>query len=148
MREIKQSEIKDDPKKMWNEFVDILAVEEFEEGETIIRDASLAFRYDCELQNGGHYIFFENTGIKHASDVMNALELIGAEKQKKVFKEALDVWKSKERKPIENPEDLVTEALEGEFADLDSEYYECLPDIPHYLEAYLEKHKEEIFKFV
>lgn len=147
MRTIKLSDLANDVNLLWNEFVDILAMEEYQENEIIIKDASLAFWYDSELQNGGHLQYFENRGIDDSEDTANALKKIGAEKQKKVFEKALKIWKAKIRKPIEEIEEYVLEALEGEFEELDSEYYECSPDMNNYLEKYLEKNKNIFFKF-
>jgi hypothetical protein len=53
MRDLKQTDIDSDPNLLWNEFVDIIAMLDFDESETNIEIASLCFWYDSELQNGG-----------------------------------------------------------------------------------------------
>jgi hypothetical protein len=147
LRNVKNSDIKREPYLLWNEYVDILAMEEFEPGELKLRDASLVFWYDSELQNGGHLQYFENRGTDDAQDTISALVNIGAVHQKDIFEKALKLWSSKERMPIEEVDEYVSQALDGEFDDLDSEYYECLPDMNSYLEKYLERYKDEFFRF-
>jgi hypothetical protein len=100
MRNIGNSDIKKDPSLLWNEYVDILAMEEYEPGEIKLRDASLVFWYDSELQNGGHLQYFENRGTDDAPDTISALVNIGAVHQKNVFEKALKLWRSKERMSI------------------------------------------------
>ena len=147
MRTLKKSDLQNDPNLLWNEFIDILAMEEYEENDKLIRDASLVFWYESELQNGGHLQYFENRGIENANDTAQALMNIGANEQKKVFEKALAIWESKIRKPIEDVEEYVLEALEGEFEELNSEYFECSQDMNSYLEEYLEKNKHVFFNF-
>jgi len=148
MRELKQTDIDSDPNLLWNEFVDIIAMSDFDESEKIIEAASLCFWYDSELQNGGHLQYFENQGIENSKKVSESLVTIGAKPQKKVYEKALKVWMSKVRDSIDTVEEYVSEALEGEFDELDSKYYECSPDMDYYLEKFLENHESSFFRRV
>jgi len=45
---------------VWNAFVDVLAMEEYADLDPVQRIPHLCFWYDSELQNGGHFQYFEN----------------------------------------------------------------------------------------
>jgi len=148
MRELKQTDTDLDPNLLWNEFVDIVSLLDFDESETSIEAASLCFWYDSELQNGGHLQYFENQGIENSKKLIEGLRKIGAETQKKVYEKALKVWMSKVRDSIDTIEEYVLEALEEEFHELDSEYYECTPDMNYYLKKFLENNENSFFRRV
>ena len=53
-----------EPHLIWNAFVDLIAVESYEQLSPVQRMAHLAFWYDSEVQNGGHGQYFENRGTQ------------------------------------------------------------------------------------
>lgn len=115
----------------------------------IQQHAHFAFWYYSEVENGGHLQYFENQNIQHsdataqALHALEGLEAIGAFEHRAILAQAIDRWKAEPRNRISSVEEYVATALEGEFDDLDKTYYECKPDIPAYLERYLDSHFAE-----
>lgn len=74
-----------EPHLIWNAFVDLVAVEAYEDLTEIQRRAHLVFWYDSEVQNGGHDQYFENCGTQRNGEVIEALERLGLPCLAKVF---------------------------------------------------------------
>ncbi len=52
------------------------------------------------------------------------------------------------RKPIGSVDEFVEKALEGEFDELDEQFYNCDPNIPALLEQYLERYRDRFVQIV
>ena len=128
---------------VWNAFIDLLAMENYEDLGPIQRVAHLAFWYDSEVRNGGHYQYFENPAGKRRHEAIEALLALGLHCQAAVLRQATVFWDSEDRKPPVSVDEFAENALEGEFAELDSTYYACSPTITDRLEAYLAEHQDE-----
>ncbi len=74
---------------------------------------------------------------------MQALAKIEARPQVKVLTEAIHVLLTEGITIPKTIDDYIEEALEEQFEDMDSEYYDCKPTIPNLLEKYLENHEKE-----
>ncbi len=53
-RVVTQQMLKKNPSEKWNQFVNLLAVENYDDLTDIQRIAHLCFWYDSEVENGGH----------------------------------------------------------------------------------------------
>ncbi len=148
IREIKKELIEKEPYQVWNEFTDLIATEAYEDLNDIQRKAHLIFWYDSEVNNGGHLQYFENQGVNHLSETINALRDLSAFPQAEILEKARNQFSIKKREKIMSVESYVDEALEGEYEDFDNEYYEVTPSITELLEKYLEKHKEDFVKII
>ena len=74
-------------------------MEEYEDLAPIQRVAHLAFWHDSEVQNGGHYQYFENPAGKRRHEVIEALIALGLDCQAAVLRQATVFWDSEDRKP-------------------------------------------------
>ncbi len=142
IRQVDKTILEKEPYQVWNAFVDLLAMEEYDNLSDIQRIAHLAFWYDTEVNNGGHLQYFENKRTNHLTDTINALKTLGAISQAEILREAGNQFLNKERKPIKSVFTFVRKAKEGEFDEFDNRYYECDPSIQDLLEEYLEKNKD------
>ncbi|MBI3822061.1 MAG: DUF4375 domain-containing protein, partial [Planctomycetes bacterium] len=142
-RTVSRKQLEAEPYIVWNEFVGILAMSEYDDLTEIQRTAHLCFWYDSELQNGGHLQYFENQGDTRVEEVIRSLKLLRGAAQADVLLRAAVRFRSKRRKRIENAEDYVEKALEDEFDSLDSDYYRCRPEVGELLENYLAEHRDE-----
>lgn len=133
----------DNPYEKWNQFVDLLAMENYNDLTEIQKIAHLCFWYDSEVQNGGHLQYFENRGTSLVNETSLALENIGAQLQNYVLSKAVEILNTEGISSIESTEDYIEEALKGKFNAIDSEYYSCEPTIGDLLEKYLQKYEEE-----
>lgn len=127
----------------WNAFVHLLAVTAYDDLMPSQRPAQLAFRYDCEVQNGGHLQYFNNFGPGRGEETIQSLEALGAHAQARILEQALARWNSATRKPpVDLPEYSVI-ALQGEFNDLDVAFYRCPVQLSELLERHLAEHEAD-----
>jgi hypothetical protein len=136
------------PFEIWNAFVDLLAREDYEDLSEIQRAAHLVFWYDSEVQNGGHLQYFENRGTEHLPQTIVALRHLGAECQQLVLRDAGDLFLSRERTEIRTAEEYCATALEGEFSECDSRFYNCSPDLTERLKTHLALHESSFVVIV
>ena len=141
LRTLTKQEVEAAPYEVWNAFVDLLSMEDFSDLSPEQRPAHLAFWYESEVQNGGHFQYFENRGTEHLAATVEALGLLGATCQQQVLREAGELWLSHTRSRIETAEEFCEGALEGEFDAFDSRFHDCSPSLQQCLEAYLEQHQ-------
>ena len=139
-RRISKKMLQSNPYEKWNQFVDLLAMEDYADLTDIQKVAHLCYWYDSEVQNGGHLQYFENRGILLVTETALALTKLGAQSQTNILSKAINILSTKGISNIESLEEYIDEALEGKFDELDSEYYNCEPTIDDLLEKYLEKY--------
>ena len=141
IRSLTKQEVKAEPFRVWNAFVNLLATEDYEYLAAEQRPAHLIFWYKHEVQNGGHLQFFENRGTRHLTETIQALGLLEATNQQQILREAGELWFSHSRPCIQIVQDYCDIALQGEFDALDSRFYKSTSALVQYLEAYLERHQ-------
>ena len=141
IRSLKKLEVDAEPYLVWNAFVDILAMGDEADLSPEQRPAQFVFWYESEVQNGGHFQFFENWGAKHLAVTIDALGLLGAICQQQILREAGDVWLSRSRPRVLSVKEFCDTALDSEFEAYDSQFYSCSPSLQQILEAYLESHQ-------
>ena len=137
IRSLTKAQVEAEPFQVWNSFVDLLAMETYEALSSEQRPAHLVFWYESEVQNGGHFQYFENHEARHLKETVEALGLLGAKCQQKILSEAGKVWLSSSREKIGTAKEFCEEALEGEFNSFDSRFHACLPNLQKILEDYL-----------
>jgi len=140
LRTLNKNDVAKEPDRIWNAYVDILATEKYEILSPIQRPAFLVFRYESEVQNGGHFQFFANQGTEYVVETVDALRQLGAICQMDILREANELFVSKPRQEIETIDEFCKNALEGEFSSLDTRFYACSPSLQECLESYLNKH--------
>jgi hypothetical protein len=140
-RSLTKQEVAAEPFRIWNAFVNLLAMEKFEQLSPEQRPAHLVFWYESEVQNGGHLQFFENRGLQHLTETVEGLGLLGALGQQQVLREASVQWLSRSRSRIETAQEYCDTALEGEFDSFDSRFHKCSPSLTQCLEKYLERNQ-------
>ena len=136
------------PDLVWNEFVDLLVMEEYENLTEVQRVAHLAFWYDSEVQNGGHLQYFLNRGTDLLNETVSALGVLGAWRQTHLLKTAGEAYMSRNRTPPTNAVEFVAEALKREFGAADSAYYGCEPSMTKLLGGYLGQHLDSFVELV
>jgi hypothetical protein len=112
------------------------------------RHAHLAFWYQAEVENGGHYQYFVNSAGSRAEETVEALVAVGAGEFSHVLKEAIRVWHSAERKLPQTPQEFVQGALDDHFMRLDRRYGEVRPTLFEVLSEHVERHKRDFVDLV
>ena len=87
-RTVRRVEAEKEPYLLWNAFVDLIAVESYENLSSTQRLAHLVFWYDSEVQNGGHAQYFENRGTDFLGETLAALLALGLACQAEVLRKA------------------------------------------------------------
>lgn len=89
-RRLKAADASNRPEIVWNAFVDILSVEDYDDLSPTQRVPHLVLTYDSEVQNGGHAQYFDNQGHSTAAETITALRTMGLECLAAVLTAALD----------------------------------------------------------
>lgn len=137
-RHVTAAEISSNPHAVWNAFVDLLALEDVSSLDAEQRPAHLAFWYDSEVQNGGHFQYFENRGLELVPETIDALVALRAGQQANVLSRAYAVASERKWGTISSVEEFVEEALASGFAGLDRAYYACKPTVTEILAQHLD----------
>ena len=140
-RKVTREQVRKEPHIIWNQFVDLLAMSDYDQLTPKQRAAQLVFWYYNEVENGGHLQYFENRGPEHAALTIKALKILGAERHARVLVRALARFNSKKRSRIKSVEEYVETAQEVEFASFDQKYAECQPELDDVLKRFLAKHQ-------
>jgi len=141
-RVLTQREVDVEPFRVWNAYVNLLAMESYLDLAPVQRPAHLVFWYEHEVQNGGHMQFFENRSAQHLPETVEALGLLGASCQQQVLTDAIGMYDSGARAKCATIEQFCAAALEGEFSVVDTRFHSCSQSLQECLEAYLRKHQE------
>ena len=134
------------PWARWNAFIDLIATENYEDLADEQRIAHLAFFYDSEVQNGGHFQYFVNAHAQRASETIAALRGVGADDQASILADALKRWDRRPRPKISTAKDFVS-AGQSMFVDLDSCFHDSTPSIRQCLERYLDDHEPMFIEY-
>jgi hypothetical protein len=145
-RKILMKTLEKEPYQLWNAFIDLLAMEDENILTDIQKNAQRAFLYDYEIQNGGHFQYFENMKLKDYSDIIKSIEFIGAMNHAIILKKSLKIKFNKKRNVIRAIKHFIKGLLEEEYSELDSEYGLIEPDMNFYLETYLKKYQDEFIE--
>jgi len=137
---IAKADLEANPGAEWNGFVDLLAVNDYEDLAPRQRAAHLVFWYESEVQNGGHLQFFSNPSGERADETVSALAGIGAPAHAEVLRRALARWRARPRLPRAEADDYAAVALEGEFDELDRAFHNCGITLVEVLQRHLAEH--------
>jgi hypothetical protein len=146
IRKISRDLLEQKPYEAWNAFVNLVAMESYDDLDEVQRIAHLCFWYDSEVQNGGHLQYLENRGTILLDETLAALQVLGAECQYRVLKSAGHLFFTEPRDRPETVMEYVETALKGEFDSFDSAYHGCEPSIQKLLEYYLDQHKDHFIE--
>jgi Domain of unknown function (DUF4375) len=95
------------------EFVDLIALTDYEDLTEIQQIAHLAFWYESEMQNGEHLQYFENRGLGQLTETLAALDKLGARCQRQVLLAASESSRSNPGDRIVTVEDYISRGLKG-----------------------------------
>lgn len=141
IKTLTKDEVEKNPYLIWNAFVDLVALEKYDDLAEDQRAAHLVFWYDSEVYNGGHLQYFANRRSQYLPETIVALRDLGAECQRLILCEAAELFLNRERPPLRTVEEFSSAAMEGEFASLDSRTYACVPSLYERLQTHLALHQ-------
>ena len=139
-RLLSKAEIEAEPFRIWNAYVNLLAMEKYDHLSPKQRPAHLVFWYESEVQNGGHLQYFENRGTRHLKATIEALGKLEAICQQQVLREAGELWLSRSRPRVQTVREFRDKLDENEFETFDLRFHRCSPPLQQRLEEYLSRH--------
>jgi len=74
LRSLSKQEVEAEPFRVWNAFVDLLTMEDYDDLSPEQRPARLVYQYESEVQNGGHLQYFEN---RHGASLSTTVKALG-----------------------------------------------------------------------
>jgi hypothetical protein len=137
-RVVERQRLKQEPHLVWNAFVDLLAMEEYDDLSSVQRKAHLVFWYDSEVQNGGHGQYLENRGVNRLAETVAALRDLGLTCQALLLSRAVEALADAE--PGADWADALDDSLIDE---LDAAFHRCTPTVTEALEQHLARHADE-----
>ena len=147
-RKLTRKEAKEKEYLIWNAFVDLVTMEKECNLSEIQMHGKRAFDYDSEIQNGGHLQYFENYKHKDHNQVIESLLELNEIKQANLLEQALAIYNKKERPIIKDSIEYSKIALEGEFDELDLQYYKENPPLTEFMEEYIHIHSNQFVEFI
>jgi Domain of unknown function (DUF4375) len=129
LRSLTKQEVEAEPFRVWNAFVDVLTMEDYDDLSPEQRPAHLVYWYESEVQNGGHLQYFENRGTEHLAATVKALGSLGAICQQQVLREAGERWLSRSHPRIQTAQEFCDTGLEGEFESFDLRFHAGSPTL-------------------
>jgi hypothetical protein len=145
---ISKEQLAANPYAVWNQFVHLLAFGKHDQMTSVQLPAFLAFWYEQEVQNGGHYQYFQNRGTDEVDFLIVALRQLSADSLAQVAAQAKERLVSHPPERVRTPEEFVDGALEGTFDEIDAAFHKCSPTIVEALEAYLRAHESDFIERV
>jgi len=140
-RSLTRQEVAAEPHRLWNAYVDLLAMEVYLELSPEQRPAHLVFWYESEVQNGGHLQYFQNRGTERLAETIAALGSLGACCHQQILREAGELWHEHSRGRVTSAQEFHETALDGEFDTFDARFHACTPKLQSCLETHLRDHE-------
>jgi hypothetical protein len=142
-RKICRERIKAKPYVLWNEFIDLLAMSDYEELTPAQRGAHLVFWYESEVQNGGHCQYLTNHGLGHLDELISALQAMSAKGQATLVIEIRNRLSANPKPPDKNDDAWADDVLGDVYDDLDRAFGKCRPSLMEALQKHLDQHEAE-----
>ncbi len=112
------------------------------------RVAHLALLYDAEVQNGGHSQYFLNSAGRRWRETLDALTVLGAERQGAILAAAAARVKAYSLPEIDTRYRRPVLARASPLGDLDRAWYDVEPTINDLLQRYLDGHFSDFIEIV
>ncbi len=132
----------------WNAFIDLIAVEDYEDLNEVQQIAHLIFWYDSEVNNGGHFQYFVNQSGKRAKETLQALSKMNMTCQHKILEEAYQFILQNPLDEILSVDDFIRQANENNFERFDKRFFECSKESNEFLKECLELNFDEFIELV
>ena len=113
---------------IWNRFIEEIVSRDLGDMNLVQKNAAIAFRYDAEMNSGGHSGFFECCPNVSNEDVESALLGVGANIIVSNFMEAC------------------TCGIDDDYVKTDDVFYDIYPPLSEIVMDYVLKHKQIIFE--
>lgn len=114
---------------IWNAYVDIVCMEEYDDLSEIQQIGKALFWYENEVMNGGHLQFVINHGIEELDLTIKALKFVHALEFLQLLEETKIIYSELDLSKIEDKESYLEIALEDHFEKCDEKFYKIDPSL-------------------
>jgi hypothetical protein len=114
---------------IWNAYVDLVSMEEYEDLTEIQQIGKALFWYENEVENGGHLQFFLNHGIEELELTIKALKFVYHNEFLSLLEEAKVIYNKLDFSEVEDTESYIEMALEDHFDICDEKFYQITPSL-------------------
>lgn len=111
----------------WNRFIEEICGRDLPTLSTIQKKAVLCFRYDSEMESGGHSGYMENHPDTNPDELEEALLTVG------------------NKDMVDNYRKAIADGEEDDWEETDNAYYDFEPSLCDCLQEFVEKNKDIIF---
>ena len=139
--------------KRWNAMIHLLSRARPDDTTPVQRVACLAWLYSSEVLNGGHEQYFVNQRDLDHTEVIEALNVLGADCQIDVLRSALAYQSNAQAQMPDGYDDYVRWDHQYGYSEqlrvFDMHFYACRPEIESgLLQIYLDANESEFIKWV
>jgi hypothetical protein len=152
---IDKTKLENEPNLLWNTFLDMVVMHDIQELSDVQSIAKCVWAYDSEVQNGGHFQYFENAynvyknkAEAYVAATLEALKILGAKKHEKILTGASTQYFKQRSKHPSTVKEYIELEDDSKVAKYDDKYYDCSPDLNSYLEKFLHSHQNEFIEIV
>lgn len=114
---------------IWNAYVDLVCMEEYEDLTEIQRVGKALFWYENEVMNGGHMQFLINRGIEELELTIKALKFVYHNEFIQLLEDAKMIYSKLDFSQIVDKESYIEMALEDHFDQCDEKFYQINPSL-------------------
>lgn len=133
----------------WEKLSEFLAFAGLPTLSPVQRVAYLAYEYQTHIiEMAGHHDYFSTCCSPDYSEVVSALQSVGAVEQASILTTALEaVYTASERAPREHANRFLAGVEYADFVQFDSAMQQCSRPVPECLMDYLDKHETEFIEW-
>ncbi len=163
-RKISNEMIANDPYVFWNQFVDMMAMEDYGTFDELQKKVNLIYVLDSECQNGGIFQYFDNEGLSKFDDLIDALKffnldeyitylsrIMGLRNEIGVTNVDSDlefVQKALVEYGYEFESDIIESKFDRIVGEIEMEYNDIKPEIMSFLEIFVSDNIDKFFELV
>jgi hypothetical protein len=114
---------------IWDAYVDLVCMEEYEDLTEIQQIGKALFWYENEVMNGGHMQFLINRGIDELDLTIKALKFVSHNEFIQLLENAKSIYSKLDFSNIVDKESYVEMALEDYFDECDEKFYQIHPSL-------------------
>lgn len=133
---------------IWNAYVDLVCMEEYEDLSEIQKVGKALFWYENEVMNGGHMQFILNRGIDELELTIKALKFGYHNGFIELLEKAKEIYSELDFSKVIDKESYIEMALEDHFDYCDEKFYQIEPSLYALQLGLLLDFQDEFVEFV
>jgi len=145
---LSRKKVAKNPRVRWDGLNEFLAFADLTKLSPAQRVAYFAYWYSSHIEMGGHHDYFSSPPKCDYSEIVSALQAIGAIEQASVLTSALDaVQTASARAPQEYSNRFVAGVEFADLTEFDETFALCTRSVPDCLVDYVEQHESEFIEW-